>query len=74
MRLRSSVAFSGITHVSGYPLSFAIIASEWPVLPDVGSSRCRPVVSSPEASAASIIDLATRSLIEPVGFWPSSFP
>ena len=44
-----------------------------PVLPEVGSSSSRPGSSSPAASAASIIDSATRSLIEPVGFWPSSF-
>src|SRR5438132_10434637 len=48
-------------------------ASEIPVLPLVGSSSSRPGSSSPEASAASIIALATRSLIDPVGFWPSSF-
>src|SRR3954451_986815 len=44
-----------------------------PVLPLVGSSSRRPGRSSPEASAPSIIAFATRSLIEPVGFWPSSF-
>src|SRR4029079_18766753 len=44
-----------------------------PVLPLVGSSSSRPGSSSPDASAASIMALATRSLIEPVGFWPSSF-
>ena len=44
-----------------------------PVLPLVGSSRRRPGSSSPEASAASIIAFATRSLIEPVGFCASSF-
>src|SRR5918999_2270641 len=49
------------------------MASEMPVLPLVGSSSSRPGTSSPEASAASIIALATRSFREPVGFWPSSF-
>src|SRR5437764_5810833 len=44
-----------------------------PVLPEVGSSSSRPGSSSPAASATSIIPSATRSLIEPVGFWPSSF-
>src|SRR3954449_6052786 len=44
-----------------------------PVLPEVGSSSSPPGSSSPEASADSIIASATRSLIEPVGFWPSSF-
>src|SRR5438270_4197326 len=62
-----------MTHVSGYPFSFAMSASEIPVLPLVGSSSSRPGSSSPAASAASIIDFATRSLMEPVGFCPSSF-
>src|SRR2546423_15195366 len=44
-----------------------------PVLPLVGSSSSRPGCSSPDASAVSIIAFATRSLIDPVGFWPSSF-
>jgi hypothetical protein len=43
------------------------------VLPDVGSSSSRPGSSSPDASAVSIIASATRSLIEPLGFWLSSF-
>jgi hypothetical protein len=54
-------------------LSFATIASEIPVFPLVGSRSSRPGSSSPEASAASTIVLAMRSLIDPVGFWPSSF-
>src|SRR5581483_3858072 len=44
-----------------------------PVLPLVGSSSARPGSSSPDASAASIIASATRSLIDPVGLAPSSF-
>src|SRR6202040_218592 len=44
-----------------------------PVFPLVGSSSSRPGCNSPDASAASIIALATRSLIEPVGVSPSSF-
>src|SRR2546423_3600257 len=44
-----------------------------PVLPLVGSSSSRPGSSTPRASASSTIASATRSLIEPVGFWPSSF-
>src|SRR3954471_14611843 len=44
-----------------------------PVLPEVGSRSFPPGSSSPAASAASIMASATRSLIEPVGFWPSSF-
>src|SRR5438105_4592660 len=49
------------------------MASEMPVLPEVASRMMRPGVSSPEASAASIIFLAMRSLSEPVGLSPSSF-
>jgi hypothetical protein len=49
------------------------MASEMPVLPLVGSSSALPGSSSPDASAASTIVLAIRSLMEPVGFWPSSF-
>ncbi len=49
-----------------------IIASEIPVFPDVGSRTLCPGAIAPSASAASIIDLATRSLTEPVGFCPSS--
>ena len=66
---RSGVAFAGITHVSFSPLSFATSASEMPVLPLVGSSSSWPGSSS----AASTIASAMRSLIEPVGFCPSSF-
>src|SRR2546421_847535 len=44
-----------------------------PVLPLVGSRSSRPGSNSPAASAVSIIALAMRSLIEPVGFCPSSF-
>src|ERR1700730_9073871 len=70
---RSSVALAGMTHVGGQRFSWAISASEMPVFPLVGSSSSRPGCNSPDASAASIIALATRSLIEPVGFSPSSF-
>ena len=66
---RSGVAFAGITHVSFSPRSFATSASEMPVLPLVGSSSSWPGASS----AASTIARATRSLVEPVGFCPSSF-
>jgi hypothetical protein len=44
-----------------------------PVLPLVGSRSRLPGSSSPEASAVSSMDFAMRSLIEPDGFWPSSF-
>ena len=66
---RSGVAFAGITHVSFSPRSFATSASEIPVFPEVGSSSCAPG----DSLAASTIDRATRSLIDPVGFCPSSF-
>ncbi len=71
-RTRSSLALSGITTVSGYPRRRATSPSEIPVLPDVGSRIVLPGTRSPEASAASIIRLAMRSFVEPVGFWPSS--
>jgi hypothetical protein len=41
-------------------------------VPEVGSRIVLSDVSSPEASAASIIALAIRSLSDPVGFCPSS--
>jgi hypothetical protein len=49
-----------------------IIASEIPVLPEVGSRIVWPGSIAPSASAASIIERATRSLTEPVGLRPSS--
>ena len=49
------------------------MASEMPVLPDVGSRIVQPGVSCPSASARSIIASAGRSLIEPVGLRSSSF-
>src|SRR6266480_169381 len=71
--IRSSLALSGITTVSLYPLRRATIASAMPVLPDVGSRIVRSDVSSPEPSAASTMARAIRSFVEPVGFCPSSF-
>src|SRR5215218_8315906 len=49
------------------------MASEMPVLPDVGSSTVQPGCSSPSASAFSIIARAGRSLMEPVGLRSSGF-
>ena len=43
------------------------MASPTPVLPEVGSMMVPPGLSAPDASAASIIDSAMRSLIEPPG-------
>jgi len=43
--------------------------SEMPVFPLVGSITCAPGSSAASSSMA----FATRSLIEPVGFCPSSF-
>jgi hypothetical protein len=44
-----------------------IIASEMPVLPDVGSRMVWPGRISPRSSASSIIERATRSFTDPVG-------
>src|SRR5262245_8533045 len=71
-RRRSAVTFAGTTQVRGYPRSRAASARAMPVFPLVGSRSRRPGSSSPDASAASSIALATRSLIEPLGFCPSS--
>ena len=43
-----------------------------PVLPLVGSRIVAPGCSDPSFSAASIIAMAARSLIDPVGLWSSS--
>ena len=43
------------------------------MLPEVGSRIVLSAVSSPEDSAASIMARAIRSLVEPVGLFPSSF-
>jgi hypothetical protein len=53
-------------------LSFAAIASEMPVLPEVGSRIVLPGRSVPSSSAFSIIRSATRSFTEPVGLRSSS--
>ena len=42
------------------------------MLPAVASTITPPAFSRPSASAASIIESAMRSLIEPPGFWFSS--
>ena len=49
------------------------MASEMPVLPEVGSMIVSPGRMAPRASASSIMERAVRSLIEPVGFMLSSF-
>src|ERR1700754_4148531 len=48
------------------------MASEMPVLPEVGSRMVQPGFSSPSSSAFVIIRSAGRSLIEPVGLRSSS--
>src|SRR5688572_19998078 len=48
------------------------MASEMPVLPLVGSRIVAPGCSAPSFSAASIILIAARSLMEPVGLRSSS--
>ena len=50
-----------------------IIASEMPVLPEVGSRIVCPGEIAPFSSASSISARATRSLTEPVGLCDSSF-
>ncbi len=50
-----------------------IIASEMPVLPEVGSRIVWPGRIAPFSSASSISARATRSLTEPVGLRDSSF-
>src|SRR5665811_1029523 len=50
-----------------YPLRCATRASPTPVFPLVGSTMVPPGRSSPEASAASIIRSAIRSLMDPPG-------
>ena len=49
-----------------------IIASEMPVLPEVGSRIVWPGRMSPFSSASSMSARATRSLTEPVGLCDSS--
>jgi hypothetical protein len=53
-------------------LRWQIMASEMPVLPDVGSRIVWPGRIAPFSSASSISARATRSLTDPVGFWDSS--
>ena len=48
------------------------MASEMPVLPDVGSRIVWPGLIAPCSSADSISERATRSLIDPVGLCDSS--
>src|SRR3954447_139112 len=48
------------------------MASEIPVLPLVGSRIVSPGLSFPSFSALSIIEIAARSLMDPVGLWSSS--
>jgi hypothetical protein len=54
-------------------LRWATIASPTPVLPDVGSTIVPPGRSSPDASAASTIRSAMRSLTLPPGLKYSTF-
>jgi hypothetical protein len=55
-----------------YPRTAPTIASPTPVLPEVGSMMVPPGPSSPSRSAASIIETAIRSLIDPPGFMYST--
>ena len=55
-----------------YPLAAATAARPIPVLPLVGSMITEPGFKAPEASASSIMALATLSLTEPAGLKYSS--
>jgi hypothetical protein len=59
--------------ITRYPRTAPIIARPTPVLPDVGSTIVPPGRSRPAFSAASIIEIAIRSLTDPPGFADSSF-
>src|SRR3954462_1818465 len=61
-----------MTQMSLYPRCRATMASEIPVLPLVGSRMVSPGLSFPSFSAVSIIEIAARSLMDPVGLWSSS--
>ncbi len=50
------------------------MASAMPVLPLVASIKVSPGLMRPRASASRIMDNAGRSLTEPAGLLPSSFP
>jgi hypothetical protein len=56
-----------------YPFCPATSANPSPVLPAVASTIVLPGLILPSRSAASIIESPIRSLIEPAGFWFSSF-
>ena len=56
-----------------YPRCWATSARPTPVLPEVGSTMVPPGLSSPLASAASIILIAMRSLELPPGLRYSIF-
>src|SRR6185369_10569320 len=62
-----------MTSFTGWPSAAPTMARPMPVLPDVESRIVFPALSAPEASPASIIFFAGRSLTEPPGLKPSSF-
>ena len=71
---RSLLMDSGMVSTTSYPRAAPIIAMPIPVLPLVGSTKTlRPGAISPRASAASIMFIAARSLIEPPGLEASNF-
>jgi hypothetical protein len=65
---------SGITMTHRYPRTAQIIARLMPVLPLVASTTVDPGTSSPDSSAARIIESAGRSFTEPATLLDSSFP
>jgi hypothetical protein len=66
-RRRSIDIESGMTRISGYPLTAATSARPIPVFPEVGSMIALPGRSASRRSASSIIESAIRSLMLPPG-------
>ena len=64
---RSFDTDSGMVKIDLYPLAAATMATAMPVLPEVASTIVPPGFNAPLDSAASIIAIPKRSLIEDVG-------
>ena len=62
MARRSLDIVSGMVMMTLYPRAAPTRASPTPVFPEVASTMVPPGLRSPEASAASMMDLAIRSL------------
>ena len=70
---RSTLIEDGMTITTLYPRAAPTIAKATPVLPEVASIMVPPGLSCPEASAASTIERAIRSLTEEAGLKASTF-